>query len=70
MTLWNEGSEDLRWRVFSAAISPRIDPKLLRELPPHLVIPAAVLSYICHVRKAMETLIWIPFKFLFYLLHL
>lgn len=57
LTLWNEGSEDLRWRVFTAAISPRLDPNLLRELPPCLVIPAAVLSYICHelARPMLET---------------
>jgi hypothetical protein len=55
LTLWNKGSEELQWKVFSAAVSPRLDPKLLRELPPHLVIPAAALTYLCHVSKIIGT---------------
>ncbi|XP_023714147.1 constitutive coactivator of peroxisome proliferator-activated receptor gamma-like [Cryptotermes secundus] len=48
LTLWNKESEELQWKVFCAAVSPRLDPKLLRELPPRLVIPAASLTYLCH----------------------
>jgi hypothetical protein len=51
LTLWNKGSKELQWKVFCAAISPRLDPNLLTELPPHLVIPAAALSYLRHVSK-------------------
>jgi hypothetical protein len=55
LTLWSKGSEELRWKVFCAAVSPRLDPKLVRELPPHLVIPTAVLTYLCQVSKIVET---------------
>ncbi|XP_021937995.1 constitutive coactivator of peroxisome proliferator-activated receptor gamma-like isoform X2 [Zootermopsis nevadensis] len=48
LTLWQNGSEELRWRVFCAAVSPRLDHRLLRELSPHLVVPAAVLAYLYH----------------------
>jgi hypothetical protein len=41
--------------VFCAAVSPRLDPRLLRELPSHLVIPAAALTYLCHVSKIIGT---------------
>jgi hypothetical protein len=61
LTLWNDGPEDLRWKVFCAAVSRRLDPKLLKELPPHLVIPAAVLTYICRVSRSIETGVWFPF---------
>ncbi|PSN48960.1 hypothetical protein C0J52_11361 [Blattella germanica] len=48
LTLWDKESEEsveIRWRVFSAAVSTRLDHTLLRTLPPHLLIPTAVLAY-------------------------
>jgi hypothetical protein len=60
LTLWNKGSEKLQWKVFCAAVSPQLDPKLLRELPPHLMIPAATLAYLCHVSKIIGTKLWHP----------
>jgi hypothetical protein len=68
LTLWHNGSEELQWRVFCAAVSSRLDPKLLRELSPHLVIPAAVLTYLCHVSKVIETIMWFPLHY--FLLHI
>jgi hypothetical protein len=55
LNLWSKGSDELQWKVFCAAVSPRLDPKLLRELTPHLVIPAAVLTYLCYVSIIIET---------------
>lgn len=47
LKLWEDGgSEELRWRVFSAAVSSRLDHRHMRSLPPHLVIPTAVLTYL------------------------
>nr|CAD7392013.1 unnamed protein product [Timema cristinae] len=49
VALWTDRSEDMqdvRWKLFTAAVSPRLSSEQFRQLPSHLVVPAVSLFYL------------------------
>lgn len=50
LALWGDDRsqemEMIRWRLFVHAVSPRLNPEEVMNLPEHLVIPVAALFYI------------------------
>lgn len=50
LALWGddrtEKMQTIRWRLFAGAISPKLDPEILSDLPENLVLPYAALFYL------------------------
>lgn len=43
--LW-DGDKDLKWRTFLDVVHPSLWETKIRTLPPHLVVPVAILFYL------------------------
>lgn len=43
--LW-DGDKDLKWRTFLDVVHPSLWETKIRTLPPHMVVPVAILFYL------------------------